>query len=742
MCTNNNGSFVCNCQPGYKLLDDGHTCLAFNVPVGEPPSLIFANSVDIRHILFNGSAALSKSQSLVQTHETLALDFLHRNRTVCWISHGHGSGNRQQQKVATTSPSTSNMQCANIEALSSGWQMPMPDMYSFASVNQIAADWASHNWYFVDDTREIIQLCAHKEQGAAAANNNKNVFMCKTILSVRLSKPRGIALDPNEGVMFFTIWGSDAAKLERASLDGNDRRVLVDSKIVYPYGLTVDFPMKRVYWVDTYLDYIEAVDYDGGNRKTILRGSPVQNLYSASVFENNLYVTSWRNNSIMRVNKFHPEDHVTVLNKLERPFAIQVFHRQRQPLYGNAVEGHDGRSHHPCVALHPCDHICLPIKDDPRYRCVCKSGYELSGSSKCVLARRSEFLLYGQQKPGVVRGLDLTTPKTEVIIPMIDLSRPTAMDYHAEANHLYLADSEKLRIERQSIQTGTKETFLSSGLNNIMGLAVDWVGRNLYWTDEGLQGIFVADVQDASKRALLISQDLTHPRSIVVDPVNGHMYWTNWPSGPPLEDTVSIMGKIERSWLDGSHREIFLAEDIVWPNGLSIDEEEKRIYWCDSYLQKIESMSLSNDGAEAGSSRKLHLSHEHNPVLSRPYGLTFHKKVIFWSEFEKGHIMRLDLETSNTSLIVEENPQLFSLKVFAQDRQPLQSHACEDPNTCQDLCLVTPNNGHVCKCRDGSQLLDDGKSCQEIPNWSPPSHCREHQFQCHRNLRCIDERYT
>ena len=54
--------------------------------------------------------------------------------------------------------------------------------------------------------------------------------------------------------------------------DGSQRKVLVESKIVYPYGLTLDLPLKRVYWVDTYLDYIEAVDYDGGNRKTILRG--------------------------------------------------------------------------------------------------------------------------------------------------------------------------------------------------------------------------------------------------------------------------------------------------------------------------------------------------------------------------------------------------------------------------------------------------------------------------------------
>ena len=109
-------------------------------------------------------------------------------------------------------------------------------MFSLSSVNQIAVDWTANNWYFLDDTREIIMMCAAKE--------NADKLICKTILSVRLSKPRGIALDPNEGCMFFTVWGTDIAKLERANLDGEERYVLIDTKIVYPYGITIDFPTK------------------------------------------------------------------------------------------------------------------------------------------------------------------------------------------------------------------------------------------------------------------------------------------------------------------------------------------------------------------------------------------------------------------------------------------------------------------------------------------------------------------
>ena len=68
---------------------------------------------------------------------------------------------------------------------------------------------------------------------------------------------------------------------------------------------------RHVYWVDTYLDYIERCDYDGNNRKTVVRGAPVENLYGLAVFQNKLFVTSWRENAILAMNKFQPNNHST-----------------------------------------------------------------------------------------------------------------------------------------------------------------------------------------------------------------------------------------------------------------------------------------------------------------------------------------------------------------------------------------------------------------------------------------------
>lgn len=71
--------------------------------------------------------------------------------------------------------------------------------------------------------------------------------------------------------MFFTDYGQ-IPKVERCDMDGQNRTKLVDSKIVFPHGITLDLVSRLVYWADAYLDYIEVVDYEGKNRHTVIQG--------------------------------------------------------------------------------------------------------------------------------------------------------------------------------------------------------------------------------------------------------------------------------------------------------------------------------------------------------------------------------------------------------------------------------------------------------------------------------------
>ena len=109
-----------------------------------------------------------------------------------------------------------------------------------------------------------------------------------------------------------------------------------------------------------------------------------------------------------------------------------------------------------------------------------------------------ELLLYGQSRPGLVRGVTpyLEEDEEEVeeaMVPISRLGRPTTLDFHFASKYTYFADSKTHGIHRAHIlrEDVVIEDFLMDGLNKVEGVAVDWVGQNLYWSDEGLQAIRV-----------------------------------------------------------------------------------------------------------------------------------------------------------------------------------------------------------------------------------------------------------
>lgn len=70
------------------------------------------------------------------------------------------------------------------------------------------------------------------------------------------------------------------------------------------------------------------------------------------------------------------------------------------------------------------------------------------------------------------------------------------------------------------------------------------------------------------------------------------MYWTDWE-----EDEVNdSIGRIEKAWMDGSNRRIFVTSNMLWPNGLTLDHSTSTMYWCDAYYDHIERIYLNGTG--------------------------------------------------------------------------------------------------------------------------------------------------
>ena len=51
-------------------------------------------------------------------------------------------------------------------------------------------------------------------------------------------------------------------------MDGTNRSVIVEDKITWPNGLTLDFINDRIYWADAREDYIAFASLDGTSRHT------------------------------------------------------------------------------------------------------------------------------------------------------------------------------------------------------------------------------------------------------------------------------------------------------------------------------------------------------------------------------------------------------------------------------------------------------------------------------------------
>lgn len=64
------------------------------------------------------------------------------------------------------------------------------------------------------------------------------------------------------------------------------------------------------------------------------------------------------------------------------------------------------------------------------------------------------------------------------------------------------------------------------------------------------------------------------------------MYWTDWGEIP----------KIERAGMDGTHRGVIIDSEIYWPNGLTLDYSQQKLYWADAKYNFIHRSSL--DGTE------------------------------------------------------------------------------------------------------------------------------------------------
>jgi low density lipoprotein receptor-related protein 5/6 len=122
------------------------------------------------------------------------------------------------------------------------------------------------------------------------------------------------------------------------------------------------------------------------------------------------------------------------------------------------------------------------------------------------------------------------------------------------------------------------------------------------------------------------------------------MYWSDWGSHP----------KLERAWLDGTHREVLVNTSIQWPNGLALDYIERKVYWGDAKLDKIEVCNLN------GSGRRILL----DKGVPHIYGFGLIGKHLYWTDWQRRNLQKIHVDSSDSKdIIAELLPAVMGLKV-------------------------------------------------------------------------------
>ncbi len=92
--------------------------------------------------------------------------------------------------------------------------------------------------------------------------------------------------------MYWSDYGLDT--IERASMDGSSRSVIISTDLSTTYALTIDYDSQTLYWADYDLDRIESANTDGSNR-TIVTTTSVSSPTAIAFFSGKLYWVDGQN---------------------------------------------------------------------------------------------------------------------------------------------------------------------------------------------------------------------------------------------------------------------------------------------------------------------------------------------------------------------------------------------------------------------------------------------------------------
>lgn len=673
-CSNYAGGFSCACDDGYELVQRKY-CKATKRDFAK---IYISNRNSI--VITDLSGLNVKVLRNRDMRNIVSLDFFNKTGRLYWFD----------SQTKTIVSSFENGSDTTI-LISSGIQL----------VESIAVDWVAQNLYWTDSSLEQIQV------------SNLDGLKRKILFDQNLTNPRAIVLDPrlSRRFLFWTDWGKQP-RIERADLDGKNRKPIIETKIYWPNGLAIDLTRDRLYFADAHLDYIESCDYNGQNRIQILANDLfLHHPHSLSFFEDTIFWIDRGHLTLSSKNRLHTNKTV-LFNVAQTTLTVKVGHSLLQPEENN-----------PCLRAN-CEHLCLLSRSSPNgYSCECQVGFlkDNANQNRCNLDT-SEFLMVLNEN--TIRGFSIYPNDTYQTDDPTQLSFDTPIDRFVPVNDIingydftfdpknqiiyflrHNSSSSSINIEKVGFD-GTSRGFLYNSntiiQNSPFCIEFDDQTSNLVVGNALKSQLELLNTVNLKKTVLIgyNNQDtgVGFPVRLAVNYDDYEIYWID----DGYEQVPKKIGSVK---MDGSSPRIIVKNDLNRLEAIYYHSKGKRIYWADSGRNLIESILVNGED-------RLTVVNNIEHVTSLTIWDTEASSILYYSDEALEQIVAYSLQNMEKRIFTSNLQSLVQLKLFSLKNNLLDNPCLINNGGCHDICALVKIGVKKCFCSEGFELNSDGLSCK------------------------------
>lgn len=376
-CINQNGTATCNCATGYRFNENENRCKVIN---GRNATMVYSNQNELRNTSLSIKSYLPLA--LMQNTNGQHNNIVRRNQNAIGMfvydfADNYIIWHEMSERRFYISSLDENRRPLERNEFFTKFKLPTPHhhrlpraplnrnqhyvlMENIKNVESIALDYVNDLIYWTDTDRNVIEVA-----------DVRNPMKRKVLVDTDLDEPKGIVVDVENSFLLFTDWGN-RPRIEYIKQDGTGRRTIYDTNLEWPYSIAYDSHLKKVYWVDTKKNTLNAVDLNGENHQVLLTNSMyLERANDLDVFEDKIYWSDQESESILSVDKFKPKSTLNVLVKdLKNVLSSKVVHYSKQ-----RTDQTNGQ-----CAQSDCEFLCLPRNDLKSHTCTCPESSVLDAN--------------------------------------------------------------------------------------------------------------------------------------------------------------------------------------------------------------------------------------------------------------------------------------------------------------------------------------------------------------------------